>query len=200
MWQLPEHRDTIREWLWDNMTPGKDIVEQTTFVYEGLVSESLALVKKTMGDITGEAGARAADLDAINSIRNELDEIEQLLQQNKIEQDRHIALLDIDHLWISRDEAQAAKQHLLPLAEEVSDAVNQALLDTILLKLALSSDAIDNDIRSSVIEALTNNQNSEETTFTDEELQMSLKEPKRQYKGDLLRKWKSERALLNTME
>ena len=122
------------------------------------------------------------------------------MQQNKIEQDRHIALLDIDHLWISRDEAQAAKQHLLPLAEEVSDAVNQALLDTILLKLALSSGAIDNDIRSSVIEALTNNQNSEETTFTDEELQMSLKEAKRQYKGDLLRKWKSERALLNTME
>ena len=200
MWQLPEHRDTIREWLWDNMSPGKDIVEQTTFVFQGLVSESLALVKKTMGDITGEAGARAADLDAINSIRNELDEIEQLLQQNKIELDRHIALLDIDHLWISRDEAQAAKQHLLPLAEEVSDAVNQALLDTILLKLALSSDAIDNDIRSSVIEALTNNQNSEETTFTDEELQMSLKEAKRQYKGDLLRKWKSERALLNTME
>ena len=33
-------------------------------------------------------------------------------------------------------------------------------------------------------------------SFTDEELQMSLKEAKRQYSGDMLRKWKAARKEL----
>ena len=41
-----------------------------------------------------------------------------------------------------------------------------------------------------VIETLTD-QDSDRSTFTGEELQMSLKEAKRQFKGDLLRKWKA---------
>ena len=199
LWQIPEQRDAIREWLWDNLTPGKsdDLAEQTKFLLQGLASESLDMVKKTMGDITGEAGARKSDLEAIYSIRKEMEEIEKLMQQHSDELERHIKLLHSlpDHLWIGHDEAHAAKQHLLPLAKEASVAVNQALADTISLKIAISSDIIDNDLRSSVIEMLTN-QDNDDITFTEEELQMSLKEAKRQYKGDHLRNWKNARKEL----
>jgi len=196
VWQRPEHRDAVREWLLDNMTPSNDVVDQTKFIFQNLANESLELVKKTQGDITGHAGARAVDLEAINSIRTELEAIEQLLLQKHNEITRHIVLLDTNHLWISHDEANATKQYLLPLAEEASTAVKEALFETIMLKLALSSSSIDNEIRSDVIEALTssNGSNDSSTTFTDEELRLSLKEAKRQYKGDLLRQWKSERA------
>ena len=81
------------------------------------------------------------------------------------------------------------------MAKEASAAVNQALVDTISLKIAVSSDITDNDLRSSVIEMLTN-QDNDDITFTEEELQMSLKEAKRQYKGDHLRNWKNARKEL----
>jgi hypothetical protein len=198
LWQYPEHRSPIREWLYDNMTPGTtdDLVEQTQFLLRGLGTESLELVKKTMGDITGDGGAKTLDLVAINSILNELEEIMKLLQQNSDELERHRKLLEglPNHLWTSRNEAQAAKQYLSPLAEEASVIVNQALVDTISLKLALSS-TLSDEIRSSTIQALTN-QNIDETKFTDEELQLTLKEAKRKYQGVLLRKWKSARKEL----
>ena len=178
------------------MTPSNDIVDQTKFIFQNLKREAIELVKKTQGDITGESGARSVDLEAINSIKSELEEIEQLLLQKRNEITRHIVLLDMNHLWISHDEAKATKQYLLPLAEEASTGVKELLLETIMLKLALSSNSIDNEIRSDVIEALTSSDGSDgsSTTFTDEELNISLKEAKRQYKGDLLRQWKSERA------
>ena len=198
LWQYPEHRSPIREWLYDNMTPGTtdDLVEQTQFLLRGLGTESLELVKKTMGDITGDGGAKTLDLVAINSILNELEEIMKLLQQNSDELERHRKLLEglPNHLWTSRNEAQAAKQYLSPLAEEASVIVNQALVDTISLKLALSS-TLSDEIRSSTIQALTN-QNIDETKFTDEELQLTLKEAQRKYQGVLLRKWKSARKEL----
>ena len=149
-----------------------------------------------MGDVTGEAGARDADLEAINSIKNEVEGIEKLLQQQNNDLERHMKLLDglQDHLWIGRDEAQAAKQHLYPLAKEASVAVHKALLDATSLRLAISPDIIANDLRSSVIEMLTDVDDG--ISFTDEELQMSLKEAKRQYTGDLLRKWKAARKEL----
>lgn len=198
LWKYPEHRDPIREWLFDNMTPGTadDLVEQTQFLLRGLGSESLELVKKTMGDTTGDAGARPSDLAAIKSILRELEEIEKLLQQNNNELERHRKLLEAlpNHLWTSSDEAQSAKQHLSPLAEEASIAVNQALVDVISLKLALSP-TLSDEIRSPTIQVLTN-QNIDETTFTEEELQLSLKDAKRKYQGVLLRKWKSARKEL----
>ena len=153
-----------------------------------------SFMSKTMGDVIGESGARVSDLDAVVSIRNELEEIEKLMRQNSAKLERHMKLLDDlpDHLWIGSDEAYAAQQHLLPLAKEASSDVNEALTDAVVLKLALSTDAIENDLRSSIIETLTN-QDDNDTMFTQEELQMSLKEAKRQYKGDHLRMWKSAR-------
>ncbi|KAL9188343.1 hypothetical protein ACHAXT_006721 [Thalassiosira profunda] len=200
VWQLPEQRDAIREWLWDHLTPGKSdgVAEQTAFLLQGLASESLELVKKTMGDITGEAGARAIDLKAIESIRKEVEEMEKLLitQFNALE--RHMKLLhDLpEHLWIGRDDAEAAKQRLEPLVIEASANVRQALTDTISLRLAISSNDIEDELRSSVVEMLTDQEESG-ASFTAEELQMSLKEAKRQYKGDLLRQWKAAKKEMN---
>lgn len=195
LWHYPEQRQQIREWLFDNMTPGMadDLVEQTQFLLRGLGSESFEMVKKTMGDVDGNAGARILDLEAIRSVQNELEVMEKLLQQNSNELERHKKLLDNlqHHLWTSRDEAQFAKQQLLPMADKAIYAVNQALVDTIALKLALSP-TISDEIRSSVIRALTN-QNDDDTTFSDDELQMSLKEAKRMYQGATLSKWKSAR-------
>lgn len=199
LWQYPEHRSPIREWLYDNMTPGTadDLVEQTQFLLRGLGTESLELVKKTMGDITGGGGAKISDLNAINSILSELEQIMKLLQQNSDELERHRKLLDglPDHLWTSRDEAQAAKQYLTPLADEASALVDQALVDAISLKLALSS-TLSDEMRSSAVQVLTN-QNVDGTTFTDEELQLTLKEAKRKYQGAILRKWKNARKELS---
>ena len=196
IWQYPDQRQQIREWLFDNMTPGTadDLVEQTLFLLRGLGSESFELVKKTMGDVDGNAGARELDLEAIKSVQNELEVMEKLLQQNSNELERHRKLLDNlqHHLWTSRDEAQSAKQQLLPMADKAIRDVNQALVDTISLKLALSPTTVSDEIRSSVIQALTN-QNDDDTTFSDEELQMSLKEAKRMYQGSTLSKWKSAR-------
>ena len=196
IWQYPEQRQKIREWLFDNMTPGTadDLVEQTQFLLRGLGSESFKLVKKTMGDVDGNAGARELDLEAIKSVQNELEVMEKLLQQNSNELERHRKLSDNlqHHLWTSRDEAQSAKQQLLPMADKAIRDVNQALVDTISLKLALSPTTVSDEIRSSVIQVLTN-QNDDDTTFSDEELQMSLKEAKRMYQGSILSKWKSAR-------
>ena len=195
LWKYPEQRDTIREWLWENMTPGPDfLVEQTRFLLKGLRAEALEAVKKTMGDITGEAGARTSDLNVIASIVIELESIATLLQEHHDELERHIQLLDVlsNYLWITRDEAQAAKQYLLPVAEDAVVSVRQALLDTLSLKLALTSTNIENEVRSSTIDALTNKYDTP-AIFTDDELQMSLKDAKRRFTGDQLRKWKSAR-------
>ena len=199
LWQYPEQRQQISEWLFDNMTPGTadDLVEQTHYLLRGLGSESFELVKKTMGDVDGNAGARMLDLEAIRSVQKELEVIETLLQQNSNELERHRKLLDNlqHHLWTSRDDAQAAKQQLLPLADKAIRHVNQALVGIISLKLALSPTTVSDEIRSSVIQALTN-QNDDDTSFTAEELQMSLKEAKRIYQGAILSKWKSARREL----
>ncbi len=200
LWKYPEQRDRVREWLWDNMTPGTDdIVAQTKFLLQGLRAESLDVVKKTMGDTTGEAGARSSSLDVIRSIVLELEEIGKLLQQQQDELDRHIQLLQnlSKHLWLSRNEVQIFKQYLLPAAEEALVSVREALLDTLSLKLALTSSSIENEVRSSTIEALTY-QYDIEASFTDKELQMSLKDAKRQFTGERLRRWKAARQIFES--
>lgn len=197
LWQIPEQRESVREWLWDNLTPGESdqVVQQSRFLLGGLASESLALVKKTMGDISGEFGAREADLKTIKTIEAEVQKIQAMLCQHCNELQRHIVLVDrlTDHLWIGHDEAIAAKQHLLPLAKAASLDAEHLLKETIALKLALSNDIVDNELRSSVIQLMASNGIDDNTMFSEEELQLSLKEAKRKFDGDTLRKWKNAR-------
>ena len=196
IWQIPEQQTAIREWLLDNLTPASDIVEQSRFLLSGLTSEALKLVVKTGGDITGDSGARSNDVDAIKAIKDEIVEIRRLLEIHYQEIERHIALVDNlpGHLWISQDSSHLAQQYLAPLARARSEAVRDELLNAESLQLVLS-DFIENDLRSSLIEMLMENE-AYGSLFTEDELNMSLKDAKRKYDGDTLRKWKIARRKL----
>ena len=193
-WQLPEQQVAIREWLLDHLTPGNEIVEQSRFLLSGLSSEALALVKKTSGDITGDFGARTVDLEAIESVIQQVENIQALLLAHSREVERHIDLVGHlpDHLWIDINSAHLFKQQLAPLASVASEEVYDILMKSATLQLALT-DCIENDVRSSIIEILIDEEDDFSSMFTEDELQMSLKEAKRKYDGDMLQKWKSAR-------
>jgi hypothetical protein len=63
------------------------------------------------------------------------------------------------------------------------------------LQLSLT-DLVENDLRSSLIEMLVD-EDDDSTLFTEEELSMNLKEAKRVYDRNTLRKWKSARRTVN---
>jgi MoxR-like ATPase len=192
-WQIPEQQAAVREWMLDNLTPGNDIIEQSRFLLSGLVSEALVLVKKTSGDVTGESGARGQDLDAIKSVKKEITQIRDLLETHSQKVERHIALLENlpQHLWISQDSAYSAKQYLAPLALAAAEEVDKVLIEAASLFNTLT-DVIANDVRSPLIESL-QEEGGDIESFTEDELALSLKEAKRKYDGDALRKWKSAR-------
>jgi MoxR-like ATPase len=192
-WQIPEQQVAIREWLLDNLTPGGEFFEQSRFLLSGLATEALALVKKTSGDVTGKSGARSNDVEAIKSVQKEIGQIQALLEEHSIEIQRHIVLVDslTKHLWISQDSAYSAKQYLSPLAIAAAERVNGILIEAASLQLSLT-DLVENELRSSLIEMLVQD-DDDSSLFTEDELNMSLKEAKRVYEGDTLRKWKSAR-------
>ena len=194
LWQTPEQQGDIREWLLDNMTPGDDVVEQSRFLLRGLATEALALIRKTMGDITGESGAHKNDLEAIRLVQREVEQITALLQSHMEVVERHVSLVDCleEHIWISHDAAHAAKQFLTPLASASANSLKNACSEAVTLKMYLT-DQVENDLRSSLIEMLINNGADEDFLFTEDELQMSMKEAKRKYDGVTLRRWKSAR-------
>lgn len=195
LWTYPQQKDALREFIIDNLTPNNDIVDQSKFLLQGLAAEALTIVKKTMGDVTGESGAREDDLDTIKSIVSELREIKGLLEQHSNDLERHIALLDDlghNNIWITSDESQSVKQACLPLAVAASTTVSEVLNYATALILALTP-VTDDDVRSSVIEVLMGSSEDISTMFSDEELHMSLKEAKRIFKGDELKKWKQAR-------
>lgn len=196
-WQIPEQQVAIREWLLDNLTPGDDFVEQSKFLLSGLASEALALVKKTSGDVTGKYGARSNDVEAIKSVQREIDQILVLLEEHSREIERHGALVDslTEHLWISQDSAYSAKQYLSPLAVAAAEQANSIRIEATSLQLSLT-DLVENDLRSSLIEMLVD-EDDDSTLFTEDELSMNLKEAKRVYDGDTLRKWKSARRAVS---
>ena len=197
LWTYPQQKDSLREFIIDNLTPNNDIVDQSKFLLQGLATEALAMVKKTMGDVTGESGAREDDLDTIKATIAELREIKGLLEQHSNDLERHISLmndLEYNNMWLTPDEAQSVKQSCLPTAVAASTAVSEVLHSAVTLMLALSPGVIDNDVRSSVIEALTEISEDINTMFSEDELNMSLKEAKRVFKGDELKNWKKARS------
>lgn len=194
LWQTPEQQEDIREWLLDNITPRDEVVQQSRFLLCGLATEVLALVRKTMGDITGESGAHEAELEAIRSVQKEVEQITTLLQSHSEEVERHVVLVNSleEHIWISQDSAHAAKQFLMPLALAAANSVRNACSEAITLKVYLT-DQLENDLRSSLIEMLCNSDGDYDVLFTEDELQMSMKEAKRKYDKVTLRRWKSAR-------
>jgi len=199
LWTYPQQKDALREFIIDNLTPNNDIVDQSKFLLQGLATEALTLVKKTMGDVTGQSGAREADLITINSIFTEVGEIKRLLEQHSNDLERHIALLnnlEYNNIWITNDDAQSVKQSCLPLAVAASTSVVNVLNDAAMLTLALTPNVIDDDLRSSVIEILMESSEDVNTMFTADELELSLKDAKRLFKGEKLKQWKRTRNSL----
>jgi MoxR-like ATPase len=200
VWRLPEQRSAIRDWLWDNFTPSStDESSPTTssqfrLLLENLRREAVEAVRKTGGDVTGRSGGRAADLAVIKSIYEEVSRISDLLKKKTDILSRHMELLarSMDHLWLERDEALSVKQLLLPKAKNASVLLTEALGDALALKTTLCASSIPDDIRLSVIENLWNDENSD-ISFTDEELDIGMKEAKSKYDTDTFRKWKRAR-------
>jgi hypothetical protein len=156
------------------------------------------LVKKTSGDGTGEPGARGHDIDAIKSVKKEIRQIRDLLETRSQKVDRHIALLANlpQHLWISQDSAYSAKQYLALLALAAAEEVDKVLVEAASPYITLTN-VVANDVRSSLIKKLLLEDGGDIESFTEDELALSLKEAKRKYVGDALRKCKSARRKLN---
>eukprot|EP00980_Cylindrotheca_fusiformis_P003786 scaffold834_cov123-Cylindrotheca_fusiformis.AAC.33 len=197
MWQLPEQKKVIKEWLLDNLTPGGDVA-QFRFLLENLRRESLNAVRKTSGDVSGSCGGRKADVAVIVSLRKEVGKIVALLKQNEADLARHIEVMSrsTDFLWLEPEEAKSTTQILLPRANKTTNEVRDLLVNAHALELALSDgpDAPSVDLRLSVIDQLWNNDSiSPEISFTDDELEMGMKEAKATYDVETFRKWKRER-------
>lgn len=201
-WRLPEHRIAVREWLWDNLTPGSvagggSTASQFNLLLNGLRQETLVAVRKTSGDVTGATGARESDVAVIESIRSEVSQLASLLQQQSENLARHIELLrrSMDHLWLDPDEARAAQQLLIPKAEVALRESKLVLSNARSLELALKFGSSPSDeARLSVIEQLWDDEDTlVPVKFSEDELNISMKDAKAKYDADTFRRWKRER-------
>ncbi|KAL7570304.1 hypothetical protein ACA910_017154 [Epithemia clementina (nom. ined.)] len=202
VWQVPEQRAAIKEWLWDNITPssssdGTDSVAQLRFLLAGLRQEILWLVRRTNGDVTGNSGARQDEVAALKSLAVETARLVKILQEKRVDLARHSELLHQSNelLWMDPDETQAMKQLLLPRVSAIAAEVEKTLLNAVALQHAIEKpDIVPNECRLSVIENLWDEMESQTTpNFTDKELQMSMKEAKANFDGETFRKWKRAR-------
>ena len=216
MWRLPEERGPLREWLWNHITPGssgmtmqdetlesaaKSFVRQFRLLLDGLREEATQSLRVTMGDVTGENGGRAADIAVIKSVLEEASRIGNILQKRANDLSRHQELLRRcqDHLWLDPDEASAAKQLLLPRAEAYLAQVERALEDTHTLKEALTDKPgpVTNELRLDVVESLWESDDCNTVEFSEEALNISMKEAKAKYDIETFRKWKKAYKKLN---
>jgi MoxR-like ATPase len=215
VWRLPEQRAAVREWLWSHVTPGSSgltsatwrdeslesaassSVQQFRLLIDGIRDEAIVAVRKTSGDVTGQSGGRPSDIETIRSLSGEASRIATILQQRADDLERHSALLRRaeDHLWLDPDEAQAAKQQLLPRSEAFLTANKHALVRARCLERALAENSfISNDSRLAVIEQLWDEEEeSHAVTFSDEALNMHMREAKAKYDTETFRKWKRAR-------
>lgn len=193
MWHVPEQKALVRDWIWDNITPGRQI-KQFRLLLDTLRNEVSSIIRKTAGDVTGEFGGRQSDLDVIESLRNEANRITLILQKHQSDLARHIELLRNaeNFLWLDPDEVKSLQQLLFPRAEKALMEVEEALIDCRSLELCLgtSHHAPSNELRLSVIESLWEEGHIPEATFTDDEMNMGMKEAKSKYDLETFRKWK----------
>lgn len=193
MWQLPEQKKSVTEWLMENLTPGSDM-QQFRFLLENLRKEIETAVRKTSGDTSGEYGAREADLAVIKALGSEIERIVALLSRQHGDILRHIHLLQdkSPFLWIDPEELISAKQLMLPRAEALALEVESVLIDAISLQLSITDgqDAISPENRLSVIEELWDEDAAQQMQFTPQELELDMREAKARFDLETFRKWK----------
>jgi len=197
MWQLPEQREAIKNWLWQRITPVTisgpgDSVDQFQLLLDSLRQEFLTVIRRTSGDVTGRNGAREADVILIQSLLLETSRITDILCQRQADLFRHMELLrkSEEFLWLDPDEAKAMKQSLLPPVQAITVELNITLTNARALEISLSElpAAPSNDLRLSVIEQLWEERSM--LSFTDDELNMGMKEAKSRFDIEIFRKWK----------
>ncbi len=202
MWQVPEQRSVVRDWLWDNITPGGQIRQFRTLL-DTMRQEICTIVRKTSGDVSGEFGARSSDIEAIQYLQKETQVITSTLQKHQFDLSRHIELLrsSDEFLWLDPDELKSLRQLLLPRADQALLESNKALTDSRCLELCVevSDNSPPNELRLSLIQGLWDEDYMPEITFTDEEMSMGMKEAKKKYDLETFRKWKRNRKKLDSL-
>ena len=206
MWQVPEHQKQLRDWLWENITPGRGNgtgPAQFRLLLDGLRDEAVALVRKTSGDISGNSGGREDDIAAIESLRREVAQLDAILKKRQHDLLRHIDMVSHlgETLWLHPEEVQSIQQYLSPRADQALTEIARSLADARALEMSLSnsSESPDNTYRLDVIEALWDQGYSPEVSFTDDELDMPMKEAKAKYDLETFRKWKRARKALQKL-
>lgn len=197
-WRLPDQRTAVRDWLWENITPGGNTSTTSQFrlLLDNLRREALAVVRKTSGDVTGMTGALESDLSVLRDLVSEITEIKSILQDRCMAMHRHIEILRraTDHLWLSPDEAMAAQQVLEPKAETRLQEIERALMDAQCLELVLKEESrVENELRLSVMEMLWEEGQETDVKFSDNELNMGMREAKAKFDLETFRKWKRAR-------
>ena len=95
------------------------------------------------------------------------------------------------------DENKAMKQLLVPSTGLLLENMNGLLKDAKALEMSISDEApntlISNELRYSVVEALWEEGMMAGVVFTDDELDMGMKEAKAKYDLETFRKWKRAR-------
>ncbi len=200
MWNSPEQKVIVREWLWDNLTPGDAASEGSIrLVLDTLRGEISETVRKTSGDVSGDHGARGVDLDVLKSFQDELHRLSAILRNNHSELSRHIEIFrqSDKFMWMDPDEGRSLRQLLLPKAEIALAEVERSLIDCRSLEMCLKSswspsqdDLLPNELRLSVIQDLWEEGYTPSVTFTEDEMSMTMRDAKKKYDLETFRKWK----------
>eukprot|EP00535_Pseudo-nitzschia_heimii_P013296 CAMPEP_0197197348 /NCGR_PEP_ID=MMETSP1423-20130617/32820_1 /TAXON_ID=476441 /ORGANISM="Pseudo-nitzschia heimii, Strain UNC1101" /LENGTH=1252 /DNA_ID=CAMNT_0042651169 /DNA_START=207 /DNA_END=3965 /DNA_ORIENTATION=+ len=198
-WNEPSQRVTIREWLWDNLTPSDRSTDvspnQLRFLLENLRKEILSVLRKTNGCVDGSLGANPGDVASLEALRDECERISRILNQRLDALARHMELIrrSMDFTWIEPDDANAIRQMLLPRAELLWPQMMKLAEDAEALGTAISREnqlAITNEFRRDVIELLWDDGATSVRDFTEDELQLSMREAKSKYELETFRRWK----------
>ena len=201
VWDLPEQRAEIRDWLWEHMTPGQGSVAQYRFLLDSLRSQAMAIIRKTSGDVNGSMGALPSDLKLVHTLAKEVNAVTNLLEERVEAIARHAEVLHraTEHLWLGPDEAKAAQQFLLPKAEAVLDELSGTLEYALGLELLLTKDSpFPNEFRLPLLETLSQGGKEVAINFTEAELNMGMKEAKSKYDAEMFRKWKRARKQITS--
>ena len=203
LWEMPEQRQAIHEWLLDHLPPGgteSDSVANFRLLLEGLRDEAMSCVRKINGDVTGKYGARASDIEVLQSLQFELSQIKTILEQKLASADRFISLLDNanTYLWLDENEMDHAKQVWIPKANSYIEEIKRTLSNAMTLICSIDSESSFSDnVRLSIIDQLWEAGYAPEVVFSDMEMGMSMKEAKAKYDLETFRKWKRAKKKSN---
>jgi MoxR-like ATPase len=204
-WEYPDQRSMIQDWLWDHLTPGTvsgdstSSAEQFNLLLDNLRREVIEAVRNTNGDISGIGGGKNDSIALITTLKTQLIQLAAVLQEQEDNILRHIELLkcSLDHLWLGQDEARSVQQILIPKATMVLSENNRILTNTESLIFALS-DKVEDSVRLSVMESLWDDDDMySNVVFTEEELDMGMKEAKSKFDSATFRRWKRQRKKLS---